>query len=412
MRPETPDDSRGDSRTFDNLIDASSRFFDAVERTEPVGSAPHLLRVRADGADFVLREWDARATPAKVNLAARALTLAGPASGDRLPVPHAVSGEVDVWAVRSGDRLVSAASWLPGRPLARYGDFRTPDGDVIDVPLPASAPAEAIVLEAVRTIGQFHSATAPLAPVAGTSASPLTRLLRESRETWTTQRREIGDRAASSPEIRRWLRCGNRILPMATEYLEQSGATAVGTAVIHGDIWPANLLIEGTGDARKLTGVVGWSSVTVGSPLIDLAHLAIHTSGWSGALAETILGAYTGVADLTPMERRLLPVVAALDLVPRVGWLLNLAFVDDRMIGHESQPVLRSGLKSLLTSLENLTQILAPESEWNQRKTIGQRQNRVDSATKRSAGKETTRARPPGSARSRPGPRPRRRKTG
>lgn len=411
MRPKTPD-APADSRAFDNLKEAVPRFFEHVQRTEPVGSAPHLLRVISGDADFVLREWDSKATAERVNLTARALRLAGPATAERLPVPRPVSGEDETWAIRTGDRMVSAASWLPGRPLARYGNFRTPDGDVIDVPLPASAPAETIVLEAVRTIGRFHTATAPLAQSMRPAASPLTRLLRESQATWTAQRRDVGERAASSPEIRRWLRCGNRILPVATEYLEQSGATGVGTAIIHGDIWPANLLIEGRGDTRTLTGVVGWSRVTVGSPLIDIAHIAIHTTGWSGALAESILGAYTEVANLSPMERRLLPIVAALDLVPRVGWLLNLAFVDDSMIGHASQPVLRSGLKSLLMSLENLTQILAPESEWNQRKTIEQRQTRIDSATKRSAGKGTTRARPPGSTRSRPGSRPGKRKTG
>jgi len=405
MRPQTPDEA------FDNLIAAAPRFFKAVEHTEPVGSAPHLLRVRANGNDFVVREWPQGVAVERINLAANALNLARPACADRLPLPCPVLDEPTTWALRTGDRLMSAASWLPGRPLARYGDFRTPVGDVIDVPLPASAPAEAIVLEAVRTIGRFHSATSPLAQSMRPAASPLSRLLRESQSTWAVQRRDVGDRAAGSPEIRRWLRCGNRILPVATEYLEQSSATGVGTAIIHGDIWPANLLIEGSGETRTLTGIVGWSSVTVGSPLIDIAHIAIHTTGWSGALAESILGAYTEVATLTPMERRLLPVVAALDLVPRVGWLLNLAFVDDRMIGHESQPVLRSGLKSLLMSLENLTQILAPETEWSQRKTIEQRQSRIDSATKRSAGKETTRARPPGSTRSRPASRPGKRKT-
>lgn len=410
MRPETPDEQHDHAPSFDALTNAAPRFFDVVAHTEPVGSARHLLRVRAGDAAFVMREWDVRATPEKIDLTARALSLAGPACADRLPAPRPVLGEPGTWSVRSGGRLVSAASWLPGRPLARYGDFRTPDGDVIDVPLPASAPAEAIVLEAVRTIGRFHTATAPL--VGAGRVSPLARLLRESQATWTAQRREVGDRAANSPEIRRWLRCGNRILPVAIEYLEQSGAAAVGSAVIHGDLWPANLLIEGAGDARTLTGIVGWSHVVVASPLIDIAHIAIHTSGWSGALAETILGAYTEVATLTPMERRLLPVVAALDLVPRVGWLLNLAFVDDRMIGDESQPVLRSGLKSLLTSLENLTQILAPEAEWNQRKMIEQRRMRTDPATKKSAGRETTAGRQPGSTRSRPGPRPGRRKTG
>lgn len=407
MQPETPED---DARVLDNLIAAAPRFFGPVDRAEPVGSARHLLKVLVDGDGFVLREWGAGTAPDRVALAARALCMAQQGSGGRLPAPRPVPGEPDAWAIRSGDRLVSAANWLPGRPLARYGDFRTPDGDVIDVPLPASAPAEAIVLEAVRVIGRFHTATAPLAPTAGTSS--LARLLRESGETWVTQRREVGDRAGGSPEIRRWLRCGNRILPVATEYLDQMGAANVGLAVIHGDIWPANLLIEGTGESRALTGIVGWSRVTIGSPLIDLAHLAIHTSGWSGALAETILGAYTEVAALTPMERRLLPVVAALDLVPRVGRLLDLAFVDDRMIGHESQAVLRSGLKSLLTSLENLTQILAPDTEWSQRKTSEQRRTRLESATKKSAGRETTRVRPPKPARSRPGPRPGRSRTG
>ncbi|MBA2467910.1 MAG: phosphotransferase [Chloroflexia bacterium] len=412
MSPEKPDDPRGDSRTFDNLMAAAARFFERIEHTEPVGSAPHLLRVTAGGADFVLREWAAGIPVERVELAARALRLAGPASGDKLPVPRTVRGEAETWALRTGDRIVSAASWLPGRPLARYGDFRTPDGDVVDVPLPASAPAEAIVLEAVRTIGRFHVATAALAHESGTGSSPLARLWHESRATWTEQRREVGDRAANSPEIRRWLRCGNRILPVASEYLEQSSATGVDTAIIHGDVWPANLLIDGNGATRTLTGVVGWSNVAVGSPLIDLAHLAIHTSGWSGALAETILGAYTEVAPLSPMERRLLPVVAALDLVPRVGWLLQLAFVDDRMIGHESQPVLRSGLKSLLMSLENLTQILAPESEWNQRKTSEVRRARLESATKTVAGRETKAGRPQGSARSRPGSRPGTRRRG
>ncbi|MBA3276415.1 MAG: phosphotransferase [Chloroflexia bacterium] len=410
MLPGKPDDSRGDSRSCDNLMAAAPRFFERIEHTELVGSAPHLLRVTAGGADFVLREWSAGTPVERAELAARALRLAGPASGNRLPVPQPLRGESETWALRTGDRIVSAASWLAGRPLARYGDFRTPDGDVIDVPLPASAPAEAIVLEAVRTIGRFHVATAALARESGAGAAPLARLWRESQATWTGQRREVGDRAANSPEIRRWLRCGNRILPVASEYLEQSSATGVDTAIIHGDVWPANLLIEGNAESRTLTGVVGWSRVAIGSPLIDLAHLAIHTSGWSGALAETILGAYTEVATLSPMERRLLPVVAALDLVPRVGWLLHLAFVDDRMIGHESQPVLRSGLKSLLMSLENLTQILAPESEWNQRKTSEVRRARSDSATKTTAGRETKAGRPRGSTRSRPRSRPRTRK--
>ena len=412
MRPERDDSNWDRGQTSRNLHEAIHRFFTNVQGVEPVGSAAHLLRVVADGGNYVLREWAAGTAAAQVNLTQLSLQIAATAGDGLLPTPRPARGEPEVWAVEVGGHLVTAASWLPGRPLSRYGDYRTPDDKVIDVPLPASAPAESIVLEAVRAIGRFHSVTALLAAESGTSKTTLARLLDSSRTTWNEQRKLVGDRAANSPEIRRWLRCGNRIVPVAAEHLEQFGRAGAASCIVHGDIWPANFLIEGSAAERTLTGVVGWSSVAIGSPLIDLAHLAIHTSSWSGALAESILGAYTEVATLSPGERRLLPVVAALDLVPRVGWLLNLAYVDDRMIGHESQPILRSGLKSLLMSLENLTQVLAPDAEWDQRKTSETRRSREGGAVRRIRPTGTRPGRPPGSGRSRPGPRPGRPRTG
>ena len=405
MWPQMPDSTWGNAQAIQNLHEAAQRFLGDIERVEAVGSGTHLLRVTANGADFAVRQWAANVSVNHVNLTARALNLAATSEVGLLPEPQAVKGEPDTWALRLSDRYVSAATWLPGRPLARYGDYRTLDGDVIDVPLPASAPAETIILDAVRTIGRFHTATAGLATKAAGGEATLARLLTNARNTWADQRKTIGQSAANSPEIRRWLRCGNRIFPVATERLEKPGGSDASSTVIHGDIWPANLLIEGHASARELTGIVGWSSASIGSPLIDLAHLAIHTSGWSGALAENILGAYTEVAVLSPGERRLLPIVAAVDLVPRVGRLLDLAYVDDRMIGHESQPILRSGLKSLLVSLENLTQVLAPDAEWDQRKAIEARRTREGLPVKKSGGEERKPGRQSGSNRSRQGSR-------
>jgi Ser/Thr protein kinase RdoA (MazF antagonist) len=400
--PATPDYTLDNALTSSNLQQATQRFFQSIESTESIGSAHHLLRVTSGGESYVVREWPATTAADQVTLAARALDAAAATSGGRLPVPQPVGDTAGGWSVRIGDRLYSASSWLPGRPLARYGDFRTPDGEVIDVPLPASAPAGNLVLDAVRTIGRLHEATASIAAASPGSQATLSRVLKQSERRWSEQRKVVGDRAANSPEIRRWLRCGNRIFPVAAELLGHVGAIG-GSTIIHGDIWPANLLIEGHAADRVLSGVVGWSSVAVGSPLIDLAHLAIHTSGWSGALAENILGAYSEVATLSPGDRRLLPVVAAVDLVPRVGWLLHLAYVDDRMIGHESQPVLRSGLKSLLVSLENLTNVLAPDAEWTQRRTSETRRSRADSPVRRTPGRETRPVRKSGSGQSRPG---------
>jgi Ser/Thr protein kinase RdoA (MazF antagonist) len=317
-----------------------------------------------------------------------------------VPASVALRDEPDARVLGHGGRFYTAATWLTGQPLARYGDERTPSGEVIDVPLPASAPADEVFLQAARIIGQFHIATAALVPE-GTTV-PLSRLLRTTDREWSEQRKVIGRAAESFPEIRRWLRSGNRVLPTAREHIRQLGDAAVRHVVTHGDLWPANLLIEGTGDERVLTGIVGWSSVGAGSALVDIAHLVTHGSGWSAARAESILGAYTETADISPIERRLLPVVAALDLVPRVGRLLHLAFIDDRMIGSDSLPVLRSGLRALLTSLENLTYALAPDEEWGKRKAGESRRERGDTSARKPRGQGTKSRRRSGSSQSRP----------
>jgi Ser/Thr protein kinase RdoA (MazF antagonist) len=302
--------------------------------------------------------------------------------------------------VALGDRYYSAFGWLPGQPLVRYGDFRTPGGETVDVPLPASAPAPEVVQDAARAIGRLHAATVDLAADKG-SKHPLMSHLGQAERTWENQRRRVGRSAADFPEIRRWLRCGHRVVATAGDLVRQAGETGNRLSVVHGDLWPANLLVKGAGDARHLTGVAGWSSVKVDTPLIDLAHLVTHTSGWSGARAEDVLAAYTDAAPISPVERRLLPVVAAIDLLPTVGDVLILAFVDEEMATHEAQPVLRSGLKSLLSSLENLTQILAPDDEWAQRQTNANRQERRSSSPRTPRGTRTKQARRPGSGQSR-----------
>ena len=363
--------------------------FEATELTAPQ-EGQEAGSGRIDDREVVLHRWPQGATPTQVALTQDALRRL---NGGVFPVPVATSaGE---WSVEVDGRHVSAAVRPDGRPLNRYGEYVTPDREPIDLPLPVSSPASEVVLAAVREMGRFHSATADLATQEQAGAGSLQRMLRHAEATWTVQRKVVGDRAAGAPEIRRWLRCGNRVLPIATELLEGIDLVATSSAVIHGNLWPVDLLVNGRDEERRLAGIVGWTATGVGSPLIDLAQLAVHTAGWSGALAESVLGAYAETGRIKPAERRLLPVVAAIDLLPRVGRLLELAYVDDAMIGHEAQPVLRSGMKMLLTSLENLTQVLAPETEWGQRKLAEERRGRSARPVRKAAGpqKKPTRKR-------------------
>ena len=379
------------------LVRAANTFFPDLDQIAPVADAPHLLRVASDGGEFVVRRWGTDAGESAVELTAEALGLAHAAGETRLPRYLPDPGASDRHTLTLDGRHYSAATWLPGRPVARYGGSRTPDGQTIDLPLPPSVPAEEVILEAVRVVGRFHTASRPVAARPGVPGRSFHALMAAHRISWERQRRVIGHHAGSFPEIRRWLRCGNRILPVAGERLEATARAAADRSVLcHAQLWPVHMLVDAPGREPVLTGVTGWNELAAGSPVRDLAQLAVHSAGWSAAVAENILGAYTEVAPLTPEERRLLPVAAALDLVGEVARLLTLAFIDDAMIDHPAQPVLRSGLKTMLSSLENLTAVLAPDDD-NKRGGTGWRRN--------PRGRDGAPPRAPGGPRTRPAPR-------
>ncbi len=273
-----------DQHTTDNpdpeLQRAAEAFFPDLSAFREVPNAPHLAQVETGQGPFLIRRWPVGTASARIEVTAAALDLAHQQEVTKLPRMLPLPGSSDRVALLQNGQLYSASSWLPGRPISRYGGFRNPEGLTIDVPLPPSVAAEDILLEAVRTVGRFHEASRILATDSRLPNGTLGTMLSSSRETWLIQRRIIGHHAASFPEIRRWLRCGNRVIPAAEERLAGFGLRDRRSVVIHGDLWPIHMLIDDGGSGREFTGVVGWTQVLGGSPMIDLAHLSVHASAW------------------------------------------------------------------------------------------------------------------------------------
>src|SRR5699024_2827546 len=99
----------------------------------------------------------------------------------------------------------------------------------------------------------------------------------------------------------------------------------------------------------------------------DLAQLSVNMQGWSAALTEAIIDSYSDHRQLRPDQRRLIPAVAGLIMVETVGRMLAWSYLDEGMIGHEATSVLRSGMKTMLDSLERITHILAPDISQTER---------------------------------------------
>lgn len=318
--------------------------------------------------EVIIRQWPEDAMADEIRYQASVRDAVHSAIGDMVPTIDRVPGSDDTRFLIVKDRLYTRSPHLDGFPLGRYGGFQTPDGRAIDIPLPESANAHAVIAQLAELIARCHTATEDLAANDQHHVWTLEMFLDDVRRTWFNRRKTLGERAAEQRDIRRWLRCGNRIIPTSSDLLRNESRLMTDQSVInHRDLWPVNILVEGRDEQRAIVGIVGWRHASAGSPVLDVAALTTHMQGWSAALTEAIIESYSMTRRLLPEERRLIPAVASLDLVTRVSDLLVLAYLDDSMIGHPSMPALRSGMKTLLNSLETLTRILAPDIEQTNR---------------------------------------------
>jgi hypothetical protein len=318
--------------------------------------------VTVDGRDVSIRAWEPPATVERVT-AIRALLARIP---DDAGIPRPV-GEPDA-VVMLGGFVNDACATLDGLPLNRHGRFRLPGHGEIGIPLHETADPGDVLVQAARTLGIVHEATRGRPELAAVGRTSAVALHRAVRARWQESRKRLGAHAASLPEVRRWLRCGNRVVPIAGDRLRAAGEVASGSPVLlHGNIWPADLLVDEPSRPTALLGVAGWTSALAGSPVIDLAQLSARVAGWSEATVESVLGAYSDVATLPPAARRLVPVVAAVDLLDQLTLLLEIAYLDDAIANDPAQPFIRGGIKVLLRSLEQLTNVLAPPEPGTRR---------------------------------------------
>lgn len=352
---------------MDAWLDAADELVPGNHSANDVLASRPFVHMTGPNGDSLLRQWPLETKPERIAAVARALAAMHTTAGDVIPHILANPSSPESVTTTVKDRLYTAQTWLPGRPLGRFGGFITPDGDPITLPLPETAHATDVINQAAAVIASCHTASESV-DKSGLPVATISILMARVRKYWFEHRKILGEHAAEERDIRRWLRCGNRMIPTASDLLRNEPSSITDTSVIlHNDLWPENILIQGQDTGRKLTGIVGWSHAAVGSPVLDIAHLAVNMQGWSAALTESIIDAYSDARELRPDQRRIIPAVAGLLMVELVGEMLRLSYVDDRMIGHEATSVLRSGMKTMLDSLERVTNILAPDIAQTER---------------------------------------------
>lgn len=332
------------------LVAAAGAFFPDAAGIAAIPFHPNLARVETPTGAMRVHRWPAQTPESDAAFSHAAIAAMHQAGLTTVPVIAALPGTAET-IFRHNGWLYDAQNWLPGAPPAR-AEIEWPDaGQRIELPvtLPAS-----IFGEIIAVIAQLHDATAGLIDTPGAPAAPLGMLPGAVEQAQRRHLLTLRPRATREPAIQRWLAVGERLLATAGPAVLRAAAdTAPSSTAVHLGLWPSHLLIDG----GQLSGVLGWERAAVGTPLLDLAQAVLRLHGWTDDIVETAIGVYSDLRPLSPIERRLLPAVAALDAVATTGRLLEQTFAGGR--ADRPPTPIRAAIDSMLRSMSILDRTLS-----------------------------------------------------
>ena len=329
---------------------AIDAFAPDAEEISNVGGRAHLVKLRSNGDWLRVRRWPEEAPRQRVAFVASvrsALAEANVVTAPR-PVP-AINGGA-LFIERAG-RWFEAQEWREGRAGAR----KTPPLDLHEhaVHAPANLPGDALP-QLAAALAETHLTTASLITPSA-PAAPLRSVLAAVSRQWRDDHALLRRQALQQTILQRWIRATEQAMPeienalTAVDFLSQSEPV-----IARFNVWPAHLLFTRAEGKERLATLLDPSASAVSSPLLDIAQAITHGSGWTTAAAEIGLAAYADARRLSPDERRLLPAVAALDLVAETGRLLRIAYSGGRDADWEMADFARDGANSALVSLETI----------------------------------------------------------
>lgn len=342
-------DDRTNPDNVERFLEATKRFFSEAVTVMPVEGSLNLVNVTTPAGAFALRQWPRTATIEHVKFVHSVL-----AGLSDLPfVPNQVAGQDDKLIQQADQHLFDATTWLDGRPVRRPELPRRLDRSVS---LPRNVSVETLA-EVTSAVARMHDATRSLASRPDTPSLPANNLVSAATVTWMQLRNRLRPIAGVTPDIQRWLRTGERVLPLADKVVSTLTAETEPKFVIaHANIWPEHVLVQREAGDERLTGIVDFTKVIASTPLLDLAQIATRFNGWSDESAEQVIGAYVDVTPLSPVERRVLPAIAAVDLVAETGRVLVTLYVE--LGSPNASESLRDASDTMLRSLESTTRTL------------------------------------------------------
>jgi hypothetical protein len=170
------------------------------------------------------------------------------------------------------------------------------------------------------------------------------------------------DERALSREIRKesrarhWLTASRPLLANAEASLEQVGFLRdEQLAIAHLDLWGSHIVRHGDSvtflDFAKFAAAPG---------IVDIAQLIARNGPWSDDRVELTINSYAEANDLPPLQRRVLPWLAALDAIASCGHLLVRATSERAPLAEHDRRVVLAAADRQLDLLQALASAFVP----------------------------------------------------
>jgi Ser/Thr protein kinase RdoA (MazF antagonist) len=322
---------------------------------EPVGGRSWLVSATTGGERFSVRQLDPGLPGARVELVHELLSLPELQHATRLIAAEGTGAHAfDVRAWMTGDVLGNAIPGPNWRTLHLPGELQTDQLGRI-----------------ATSLGEFHHDVS--------SASLLARAPRFRAREWLNGVRrglELDARLLSGElrkesRARRWLTASRPLLASAETSLEQVGYLRDEQLVIaHLNLWGSHLVRQ-----ADRVSFLDFATIAAAPAIVDIAQLIARNGPWSDDRVELVLNCYAEANALSPLQRRVLPWLAALDAVASCGRLLVRATTERDPLPERDQRAIFNAIDPQLGLLQSLASAFVPPPPRPYRRP-GPRRNR------------------------------------
>lgn len=256
---------------------------------------------------------------------------------------------------RQGTTSFDARGWVDGMVMGAaipFPDWRT-------LHLPASIETDDLG-EIAYALGEFHREGSTTSLLARAPRFRIKESFGQVRRSLELNERVLGSEIRKESRARRWLIVSRVLLANAETNLERVEFLKEESLVIgHLALWGSHIITASENSPVFL------DCTTIGATpaVVDLAQLLARNGPWSDDRTEQVLIRYAEANPISPLQRRLLPWLTALDAIASCGMLLARAHDERRPLSDAHRRQVFIAVDQQLELLEALGKAFVPRPQ-------------------------------------------------